>query len=148
HEITLQEELMDYGAEDLATIVQKASSCVVARNAAMRIARASIGTPRKSSAFLVATEDQVLALGQQHIDTNSVNKTLKRRRLDGMGLGPRHQQAQQILRTERRPIGQTRLSIALGLEREVFKATVGPELIRMGLITVTPRVFDRLLRNH
>ncbi len=135
----LQEELLAYEDSDLAQIVRQASQVEIAKEACQAIARASMGTPRKSLALLASAGDLRLAKGENTITIALVEETLRRKRLDSLGLGPRHKQALEILGASRLPTGQAKLAALMGLDRDVLRSTIQPDLLRLDLIDVTPR---------
>ncbi len=135
---TMQEEFFPYGESELAHIVVKASASPIDVAASMSIAKASMGTPRRALSLLAATEDQLLARGLKRIDQDLVRQTLRLRRLDPRGLSSRQLQALAILRTGHRPMGKARLAGSMGIDSKVFGTTVEPDLLRLGLIAVTP----------
>ncbi len=135
----LQEELLAYEDSDLAQIVRQASHVEIAENACQGIARASMGTPRKALSLLASAGDLRLAKGENTITIALVEETLRRKRLDSLGLGPRHKQALEILKACKLPTGQARLAALMGLDRDVLQSNIQPDLIRLHLVDVTPR---------
>ncbi|MFT7617681.1 MAG: Holliday junction resolvasome RuvABC ATP-dependent DNA helicase subunit [Planctomycetota bacterium] len=111
----------------------------ISDDASQTIAAASMGTPRKALALLASVDDLRLARDYEVITTKLVFETLKRKRMDFRGLGPRHNQALTILGQQYQPMGQARLACLMGLDRDVFRTTIQPELLRLQLIDVTPR---------
>ncbi len=146
----LQEELLDYSEWDLARIVSQASNANIEGKASQTIARASMGTPRKALALLNSVDDLRLARGKKVISAALVQEALRRKRMDELGLGPRHTQALNILKKRRRPTGQARLASLMGLDRDVLQVTIQPDLLRLQLIDVTPRglVASATKRSH
>ncbi|MFT7618110.1 MAG: Holliday junction DNA helicase RuvB [Planctomycetota bacterium] len=135
----VQEELLDYDENQLSEIVTRAANGNISDAASQIIAAASMGTPRKALALLASVDDLRLARDQESITSELVRETLKRKRLDFQGLGPRHNQALTILRQQYQPMGQARLACLMGLDRDVFRTTIQPDLLRLQLIDVTPR---------
>ena len=135
----IQEEFLSYKVRELAEIVSQASGVPLSAMAAGIIAKASFGTPRRALSLLSVAEDLCLTRGQNRITGSLMEETLKLRRLDHQGLGPRHRQTLGLLRRRRRPIGSARLACALGVDGQVFRTTIEPELLRLGLMTITPR---------
>ncbi len=82
----LQEELLAYENGDLAKIVRQASQVEITEEACQAIARASMGTPRKALSLLASAGDLRLAKGENAITIALVKETLRRKRLDSLGL--------------------------------------------------------------
>ncbi|MFT7620557.1 MAG: Holliday junction DNA helicase RuvB, partial [Planctomycetota bacterium] len=134
----VQEELLAYEDHELAELVSTACTTPIDEEACFAIAKASLGTPRKALALLASVEDLRLAKDEKRIAAQLVHETLRRKRMNHQGLGPRHQQALTILEEHGRPIGQARLAIVMGTDPDVFRSTIQPDLLRLGLVTVTP----------
>ena len=136
---TMQEDLLPYEKDKLVEIVRKTARAPIENDAAQLIASASLGTPRKALALLASVDDHRVAFDHDSIDIELVNQTFRQRRIDHRGLGINHQRGLSILQKARRPVGQARLATTMGIDRDVFRSTVEPELLRLGLITVTPQ---------
>jgi Holliday junction resolvasome RuvABC ATP-dependent DNA helicase subunit len=119
-------------------IIDTAAEGNIDREASMAIARASLGSPRKALSLLASIQDLQLARDLHVIDLCLANQTLKRKCLLPNGLGPRHEQALEILRQQDHPIGQTRLALTMGLDPAVFRSTIQSDFLAKKLITMTP----------
>lgn len=133
-----QEELLAYEDHELAELISTACATPIDEDACLAVAKASMGTPRKALALLAAIEDLRFAKEKESIEVGLVHETLRRKRMDLQGLGPRHQQALAALKEHDHPIGQARLAIVMGTDPDVFRSTIQPDLLRLGLVTVTP----------
>jgi Holliday junction DNA helicase RuvB len=140
----LEETIERYTDDELAQIITLAGhrrGRLITEDAALILARASLGTPRRAKALLSRTCDLTtdLARARQPIDTHDAEESLAAAGIDSRGLGPDHQRALRQLRARNRPLGIGRLAALLGLSPKAFRATLEPELLRLGLVNTTPR---------
>jgi Holliday junction DNA helicase RuvB len=133
----LEETVEPYSDEDLARIITRAANRrgrTMTEDAALILARAARGTPRRAKALLSRTCD---VAGACHLDAPQARAALDAAGIDPRGLGPEHRRALRHLRD--RPIGTARLAALLGLTTKAFRTLLEPDLLRMGLVTPTPR---------
>jgi Holliday junction DNA helicase RuvB len=135
--------------------------------AAATLARAALGTPRRALSLFRRAADACLARTRHLVDdsseqmatmrhpeglesevartrhritTEDVQRALAALGLDARGLEPRQRRALEILRSrEGRPLGVARLAARIDVTRRVWCSLLEPALLRLGLITTTPR---------
>ena len=103
------------------------------------IAAAAVGTPRQALRCLLRARDLAVAHVRQVVTKADAAEALRTLGLDQRGLGPSHQRALRILRYRGRPIGSARLAACVGQRRATFQQTLEPDLLRLGLVSITPR---------
>jgi Holliday junction resolvasome RuvABC ATP-dependent DNA helicase subunit len=80
-----------------------------------------------------------LARACQVLDAACALEALDAAGIDARGLGPEHRRALTHLETRNRPLGTARLAALLGLTTKAFRTMLEPDLLRLGVVTPTPR---------
>lgn len=133
-----------YNVEDLAYIVQRASSIIGAPievDGAYEIARRSRGTPRIANRLLRRVRDYVQVKGQGIINKDMADKALNMLNVDDQGFD--HMDRRLLLaimeKFEGGPVGVDSLAAAIGEDRGTIEDVLEPFLIQQGFIMRTPR---------
>jgi len=137
-----QSVLEPYSGRDLVRIARTAAEACghpIAAGAALQLARAAQGAPRRLLALVHCARDLAVAHVRHEIDTAMAHAALTARGLDWRGLDVRQRRALAILHDRGRPIGRRRLASLLGLSTRQVARVVEPPLLRLGLVVDTPR---------
>jgi Holliday junction DNA helicase RuvB len=108
--------------------------------AARLVAGRSRGTPRIANRLLRRVRDFALVHGG-HADVEAVRAALELYDVDPLGLDRLDRAVMMIILTRfgGGPVGLNTLAVSVGEEAETIEAVVEPFLVRIGLITRTPR---------
>jgi Holliday junction DNA helicase RuvB len=131
-----------YGEGDLAELIQVAARrhrFTVHPLAAVRMARASRGTPREALHLLDQVIDDASARGHASIGIGEVEAALARLGYDRQGLTPDDRRYLALLAQSRRPVPLGRLARMLGASPRTVETRLEPHLFRLGLVETTPR---------
>ena len=112
----------------------------VDREALAEIAGRCRGTPRIANRLLRRVRDYALVHGGR-ADLAAVRAALELYDVDPLGLDRLDRAVMQIILTRfgGGPVGLNTLAVSVGEEAETIEAVVEPFLVRIGLITRTPR---------
>jgi Holliday junction DNA helicase RuvB len=99
----------------------------------------SRGSPRHALGLFRRTRDEALAGDLARIDRGVVRQALEAAGYDEDGLVPIERRALEVLLRHGRPMGLARWAASSGLPAASLRTLCEPELLRQGLITVTPR---------
>jgi holliday junction DNA helicase RuvB len=138
----IREHLSPYARPDLAAIVARAAAreaVAIDADATGEIATAARGVPRQAIGLLLRVRDEVLFSNSDRIDRPSVARALVAAGIDENGLQPVERQALDCLVKHGRPLGVSRWAALSGLPVATLRRLCEPELLRLGLIDVTPR---------
>jgi Holliday junction DNA helicase RuvB len=104
------------------------------------IAKRSRGTPRIANRLLRRVRDYALVHGG-HASAGAVTAALELYDVDELGLDRLDRAVMNILitRFDGGPVGLSTLAVSVGEEPETIESVVEPFLVRVGLITRTPR---------
>jgi Holliday junction DNA helicase RuvB len=132
-----------YEENELEIVLERAARLLdfdVARNALSEIAGRSRGTPRIANRLLRRVRDYALVYGGD-ADLAAVQAALELYDVDALGLDRLDRAVMQILLTrfDGGPVGLNTLAVSVGEEAETIESVVEPFLVRIGLITRTPR---------
>jgi Holliday junction DNA helicase RuvB len=105
------------------------------------IARRSRGTPRIANRLLRRVRDFALVHDHEVIYLDVAKEALALYEVDELGLDRIDKQLLELLtgRYANKSVGLTTLAVALGEEPDTIESVVEPYLVRVGLITRTPR---------
>jgi len=132
-----------YDTDELEQVLVRAAALLdlrVERDALGEIAGRSRGTPRIANRLLRRVRDYALV----HPTSNgmdAVHSALELYDVDQLGLDRLDRAVMQILleRFDGGPVGLNTLAVSVGEESETIESVVEPFLVRIGLITRTPR---------
>ncbi len=132
-----------YDEAELERVLQRAASLLgldVDREALAEIAGRCRGTPRIANRLLRRVRDYALVHGAR-ADLGAVRAALELYDVDPLGLDRLDRAVMQIILTRfgGGPVGLNTLAVSVGEEAETIEAVVEPFLVRIGLITRTPR---------
>ncbi|TAM69971.1 MAG: Holliday junction branch migration DNA helicase RuvB [Microbacteriaceae bacterium] len=98
------------------------------------------GTPRIANRLLRRVRDYVLVHGT-HADVTAVRAALELYDVDALGLDRLDRAVMQVLLTrfDGGPVGLNTLAVSVGEEAETVESVVEPFLVRIGLVSRTPR---------
>lgn len=133
-----------YSPEELKVIVLMNAAKLGIRideDAAIEIARCSRGTPRIANRMLRRVWDYALVRGEGRIDIKTAREALEMYGIDEMGLD---EMDRAILRTiiekfNGGPVGLSTIATAVSEDERTIEDVYEPYLIKLGLITLTPR---------
>lgn len=110
-------------------------------DALTEISKRSRGTPRIANRLLKRVRDYALVNGHKTLDSVAVSKALELYEIDELGLDRIDRAILELLtgRYSGRPVGLSTLAVAVGEEVDTIEAVVEPFLVRVGLISRTPR---------
>jgi Holliday junction DNA helicase RuvB len=133
-----------YSAEELTRVVLRAAQIlgiVVSEQTASEIAARSRGTPRVANRLLRRVRDFASMNSSGSVTLDSVRDALAMFGIDQLGLDRMDREILQILavRFAGKPTGLSTIAVALGEEPETIETVIEPFLIRLGLISRTPR---------
>ncbi|GAA1754490.1 Holliday junction branch migration DNA helicase RuvB [Agromyces humatus] len=132
-----------YDEAELERVLERAASMLgldVDREALAEIAGRCRGTPRIANRLLRRVRDYALVHGGR-ADLGAVRAALELYDVDPLGLDRLDRAVMQIILTRfgGGPVGLNTLAVSVGEEAETIEAVVEPFLVRIGLITRTPR---------
>ncbi|WP_308464696.1 Holliday junction branch migration DNA helicase RuvB [Rathayibacter soli] len=132
-----------YDEAELAQVLTRAAVLLdfaVDGEALAEIAGRCRGTPRIANRLLRRVRDYVLVHGT-HADVTSVRAALELYDVDALGLDRLDRAVMQVLLTrfDGGPVGLNTLAVSVGEEAETVESVVEPFLVRIGLISRTPR---------
>lgn len=135
-----------YADDELERVLTRAASLLgldIERNALAEIAGRSRGTPRIANRLLRRVRDYALvyADGTGRADIHAVRAALELYDVDALGLDRLDRAVMEIIlrRFDGGPVGLNTLAVSVGEEAETIEAVVEPFLVRIGLLTRTPR---------
>jgi Holliday junction DNA helicase RuvB len=133
-----------YSAEELSRVVMRAANILgisVNEHTASEIAARSRGTPRVANRLLRRVRDFASMNSAGSVTVDSVQEALKMFGVDQLGLDRIDREILHILaiRFAGKPTGLSTIAVALGEEPETIETVIEPFLIRLGLISRTPR---------
>jgi Holliday junction DNA helicase RuvB len=138
----IREHLSSYPQPDLAAIVSRAAAregVPIEPDAAAKVAAVARGVPRAAIGLVRRVRDEALFQDRDRIDLHAVERGLEAAGIDEQGLQPVERQAFDCLRSHGGAMGITRWAALSGLAVATLRRLCEPELIRLGLISVTPR---------
>ncbi|HEU5223677.1 MAG TPA: Holliday junction branch migration DNA helicase RuvB [Candidatus Lumbricidophila sp.] len=132
-----------YGDAELAQVLTRAAQLLALEIDAAAIAEIAgrcRGTPRIANRLLRRVRDYAL-VHSGRADLTSVREALELYDVDALGLDRLDRAVMQIILTRfgGGPVGLSTLAVSVGEESETIEAVVEPFLVRIGLITRTPR---------
>ena len=109
--------------------------------AAAEIASRSRGTPRIANRLLKRVRDFALVHNHVAVGLNVAREALQLYGIDELGLDRIDRTVLDCLvnRFAGKPVGLSTLAVAVGEEQDTIDSVVEPYLIRLGLVTKTPR---------
>ena len=142
-----------YDESELESVLVRAAALLdldIDRRALAEIAGRSRGTPRIANRLLRRVRDYSLVHGTAGIE--AVNAALELYDVDELGLDRLDRAVMDIILTrfDGGPVGLNTLAVSVGEEPETIESVVEPFLVRIGLLTRTPRgrVATRAGWNH
>ena len=142
-----------YDESELESVLVRAAALLgldIDRRALAEIAGRSRGTPRIANRLLRRVRDYSLVHGTAGIE--AVNSALTLYDVDELGLDRLDRAVMDIILTrfDGGPVGLNTLAVSVGEEPETIESVVEPFLVRIGLLTRTPRgrVATRAGWNH
>ena len=142
-----------YDETELESVLVRAAALLdlaIDRRALAEIAGRSRGTPRIANRLLRRVRDYSLVHGTAGIE--AVNAALELYDVDELGLDRLDRAVMDIILTrfDGGPVGLNTLAVSVGEEPETIESVVEPFLVRIGLLTRTPRgrVATRAGWNH
>jgi Holliday junction DNA helicase RuvB len=146
----VQERLMPYSPDDLATILARSSrvlGCKLTEGAARTIASRSRGTPRVANRLLARSRDVALAEKRDVVDEGIAERSLRMLGVDGDGLDEIDRRILRVVGEHAgTPVGLKTIAIAVDEEDDTVEEVYEPYLIQQGLLAKTPR--GRLLTDR
>jgi Holliday junction DNA helicase RuvB len=146
----VQERLMPYAPEELATILARSArvlGCSLAPGAAQTIAGRSRGTPRVANRLLARSRDVALAEGKRQVDDAIADRSLRMLGVDADGLDEIDRRILHVVAEHGgQPVGLKTIAIAVDEEDDTVEEVYEPYLIQQGLLAKTPR--GRLLTDR
>ena len=132
-----------YSAEELQEVLQRAAALLgldVGAEALTEIAGRSRGTPRIANRLLRRVRDYAL-VHEAGADLEAVQAALALYDVDELGLDRLDRAVLEAIlgRFEGGPVGLNTLAVAVGEEAETIESVVEPFLVRIGLLSRTPR---------
>jgi Holliday junction DNA helicase RuvB len=132
-----------YSTEELVHVLRRAAALIelsIDEAALTEIAQRSRGTPRIANRLLRRVRDYALVHGGRG-STEVVDAALELYDVDVLGLDRLDRAVMNILITRFNggPVGLSTLAVSVGEEAETIESVVEPFLVRVGLITRTPR---------
>ena len=138
----IRQHLLPYGDAEISTILTRAAAreeLPIEPDAATAIAAVARGGARQALGLLRRVRDEVLAENGIGIDREAVGRALAAAGIGEDGLGALERAALGVLAAHGRPMGIARWSAAAGLTPAVIRQACEPELVRRGLVWITPR---------
>ncbi len=136
------ERLEPYGPEDLRTILKRAAPRLGLRllpGAAAEIAERSRGVPRVALRLLRRLRDLAQVRGAEALDLELAREGLADLEVDGLGLESLDRALLRTLCLRGGPVGLKTLAASLGEDEDTLASVYEPFLLRLGLISRTPR---------
>ncbi len=132
-----------YETEELVRVLRRAAdllSVEIDVESLLEIASRSRGTPRIANRLLRRVRDYALVAGGG-ATLSAVQSALELYDVDALGLDRLDRAVMQIVleRFDGGPVGLNTLAVSVGEESETIEAVVEPFLVRIGLLTRTPR---------
>ncbi|WP_374010883.1 Holliday junction branch migration DNA helicase RuvB [Leifsonia sp. LS-T14] len=132
-----------YDEGELEQVLARAATMLefdVDREALAEIAGRCRGTPRIANRLLRRVRDYALVHGER-ADVDAVRAALDLYDVDALGLDRLDRAVLQIIleRFDGGPVGLNTLAVSVGEEAETIESVVEPFLVRVGLLTRTPR---------
>ena len=132
-----------YSEPELERVLQRAAALLelpVDRAALAEIAGRCRGTPRIANRLLRRVRDFALVHGGE-ADLDAVRRALELYDVDPLGLDRLDRAVMQMIleRFDGGPVGLNTLAVSVGEEAETIESVVEPFLVRIGLLTRTPR---------
>ncbi|MET1043372.1 MAG: Holliday junction branch migration DNA helicase RuvB [Microbacteriaceae bacterium] len=132
-----------YENSELEHVISRAAELLgldVEHGALGEIARRSRGTPRIANRLLRRVRDYALVTGTDAA-LPAVNAALELYDVDALGLDRLDRAVMQAILTrfDGGPVGLSTLAVSVGEEAETIESVVEPFLVRIGLLTRTPR---------
>jgi Holliday junction DNA helicase RuvB len=133
-----------YPEEDLQTIISRNSKILQAKinaDAAMELSRRSRFTPRIANRLLKRVRDFAQVNGHDTINLQTAKEALELLEVDSQGLDKNDRRVLETLihKFSGKPVGLNTLAAATGEEEDTITDVHEPFLIRLGLITKTPK---------
>ena len=133
-----------YSNEDLAQVLDRAAKRLgisISGESLAEIASRSRGTPRIANRLLRRVRDFALIAGVDVIELSQTQGALSLYEVDELGLDRLDRQLLTLLceRFAGKPVGLSTLAVAVGEEQDTIDSVVEPFLVRLGLISRTPR---------
>ena len=133
-----------YEDSDLQEVLKRAAKKLnleIDTDALSEIAGRSRGTPRIANRLLRRVRDFALVGGHQKVLLADARAALLLYEVDELGLDRLDRAILHTLveRFEGKPVGLSTLAVAVGEEQDTIEAVVEPFLVRIGLISRTPR---------
>ena len=133
-----------YEDVDLQEVLKRAAAKLnleIDTDALSEIAGRSRGTPRIANRLLRRVRDFALVGGHQRVLLEDARAALQLYEVDELGLDRLDRAILQtlVVRFEGKPVGLSTLAVAVGEEQDTIEAVVEPFLVRIGLISRTPR---------
>jgi Holliday junction DNA helicase RuvB len=132
-----------YDEKELGLVLERAAALLnleVDRRALAEIAGRSRGTPRIANRLLRRVRDYALVKGKD-AGLDAVHAALELYDVDALGLDRLDRAVMNIVleRFDGGPVGLNTLAVSVGEEAETIESVVEPFLVRIGLLTRTPR---------
>ncbi|MEO7018216.1 MAG: Holliday junction branch migration DNA helicase RuvB [Leifsonia sp.] len=132
-----------YDEAELTQVLTRAATMLdfrVERAALAEIAGRCRGTPRIANRLLRRVRDYALVHGKD-ADIDSVRAALELYDVDALGLDRLDRAVLQVIleRFDGGPVGLSTLAVSVGEEAETIESVVEPFLVRIGLLSRTPR---------
>ncbi len=135
-----------YADDELEKVLTRAAALLgldIDKDAIAEIAGRCRGTPRIANRLLRRVRDYALVYndGSGRADVHAVRAALELYDVDELGLDRLDRAVMQIILTrfDGGPVGLNTLAVSVGEESETIEAVVEPFLVRIGLLTRTPR---------
>jgi Holliday junction DNA helicase RuvB len=133
-----------YPEEDLQTIISRNSKTLSAKindDAAGELSKRSRFTPRIANRLLKRVRDFAQVKGYDTINLPTARQALELLEIDGLGLDKNDRRILEALihKFSGKPVGLNTLAAATGEEEDTITDVHEPFLIRLGLITKTPK---------
>src|ERR1700712_786593 len=132
-----------YDADELVHVLRRAAALLeldIEQSALIEIARRSRGTPRIANRLLRRVRDYAL-VHRQRADLATVQAALELYDVDSLGLDRLDRAVLEAIlkRFDGGPVGLNTLAVSVGEEADTIESVVEPFLVRIGLLTRTPR---------
>jgi Holliday junction DNA helicase RuvB len=133
-----------YSNDELAQVLERAAKrlgIAISGESLSEIASRSRGTPRIANRLLRRVRDFALIAGVDEIAIAQTQGALALYEVDELGLDRLDRQLLTLLceRFAGKPVGLSTLAVAVGEEQDTIDSVVEPFLVRLGLISRTPR---------
>ncbi len=133
-----------YEDVDLQEVLKRAAKKLnleIDTDALSEIAGRSRGTPRIANRLLRRVRDFALVGGHQKVLLEDARAALQLYEVDELGLDRLDRAILHtlVVRFDGKPVGLSTLAVAVGEEQDTIEAVVEPFLVRIGLISRTPR---------